>query len=72
MIWIWTMIKKEVEYKEYSIKTRFFSDCFSSYQESDFNNIDLILKLVSHSVIVMVLVVLKPIPLNLYGKKSNL
>ena len=33
-----------------SIRTRIFSDCFSSYQPSDFRNMGFILKRVNHSV----------------------
>ena len=36
--------------EECSVKTRVFSDSFSSYQISDFNNLGLILKRVYHSV----------------------
>ena len=38
------------EEEQYSIRTRVFSDSFSSYQINDFDNLDFILKKVNHSV----------------------
>ena len=40
----------EIRPDTYSTNTRIFSDCFRSYQESDFQNLGLILKRVNHSV----------------------
>ena len=51
------IIKKYINTKDYhmnindencSIRTSIFSDCFSSYQPSDFNNMGFILKRVNH------------------------
>ena len=39
-----------IENEELSIKTRVFSDCFRSYQITDFNNLGLILKRVNQGV----------------------
>ena len=40
----------DVEEEQYSIRTRVFSDSFSSYQINDFDNLGLILKKVNHNV----------------------
>ena len=43
-------INEEDDSKDLSLKTRVFSDCFSSYRVSDFNELGFILKRVNHSI----------------------
>ena len=48
ILWISKKITLEIIQEVTSVKTRVFSDSFSSYQVQDFSNIGLILKRVNH------------------------